>query len=286
MLTRASGIPVIEGAQAGNRAALSGTSRVYLINLKTLIHRILRALGWEVQRLRNANVEYQVLRDVFHYTGVSVLLDVGANVGQYGDLAFAAGFRGTLISFEAIPSVHGQLSKHAKKSGRSWIVAPCAALGSEEGTTFINISANSVSSSVLPMQKMHLNAAPDSKYIRREPVRIARLDGLTRDLLPAAGTLLIKVDTQGYEMEVMKGAAGLLQRTAALQLEISLAPLYEGAPTYLEMLSFVNSLGFRLFGIIPGFKDSKTGQTLQIDAIFVRGDRGETVAPTQWVNKS
>jgi len=120
-----------------------------------------------------------------HATGASIVRDVGANIGQCGDALLREGFNGTLVSFEAIPDVHGQLLEHAKRRSRSWLVAPCAALGSSNGQIEINI---------------------------------------------------------GYEMEVLKGATGLLGRTVALQLELSLAPLYDGAPTIAEVISFGGDL--------------------------------------------
>jgi hypothetical protein len=101
-------------------------------------------------------------------------------------------------------------------------------------------------------------------------VNISRLDEISVPLIPATGTILLKVDTQGYEMEVLKGAGGLLGRTVALQLELSLVPLYEGAPTIAQMISFAADNGFELFNLIPGFRDKRSGRLLQADGFFVR----------------
>ena len=84
---------------------------------------------------------------------------------------------------------------------------------------------------------------------------------------------MLKIDTQGYELHVLKGASGLLHRVVAMQLELSLVPLYEGAPTFSEMLSYMQSIGFEIFNIVPVFKDNRTGRVLQVDGYFVRGDR-------------
>jgi FkbM family methyltransferase len=238
--------------------------------IKIFVQRMLRRLGWELQRFERANVEQQVLTRVLRLTGADVVLDVGANTGQYGDLLFETGFQGTLISFEAIPSVHQQLSEHAKGKRRSWLVAPCAALGSKRGQININVSANSVSSSVLPMLAAHLDVAPHSRYVGKQWINVERLDDLALGLVPPAGKLLLKVDTQGYELEVLKGATGLLQRVAAVQLELSLTPLYEGGPTFLAMVAFMASAGFELFGIVPEFTDERSGRLLQVDGFFVR----------------
>lgn len=239
-------------------------------SVKASIKRLLRRFGWEVQRFENATVEQQVLKNILRATGVDVILDVGANTGQYAELAFDSGFDGTLISFEAIPSVHEQLSRHASAKREQWKVAPCAALGSSRGQIDINISANSVSSSILPMRGTHLDAAPDSRYVDKLTVSVDRLDALAREFVPASAVVLLKVDTQGYEMEVLRGATGLMRCIAAIQLELSLTPLYEGAPTFVEMVEFMASTNFDLFSIVPGLRDQRSGRLLQVDGFFVR----------------
>ncbi len=238
--------------------------------IKQLIQRFSRAVGLEVRRAKNANIEPLVLKSILDLTGATIVLDVGANLGQFGDLLFRGGFKGTLISFEAIPDVHSRLVQHAKSQRGSWLVAPCAALGSQRGRVEINIAGNSVSSSLLPMTRAHQDAEPRSKYFEKRLIDMVTLDELAPSVTPAAGNILLKVDTQGYEMEVLKGARSILGRTVALQLELSLTPLYEGAPTLVEMISFMKSQGYELFSLIPGFRDKRSGRLLQVDGFFVR----------------
>jgi FkbM family methyltransferase len=238
--------------------------------VKSLVRRFSRAAGLEVSRTRYANVEPTVLKSVLNATGATIILDVGANLGQFGDVVFRGGFRGTLVSFEAIPAVHGKLVQHAKRKAGSWVVAPCAALGSKRGQVEINIAGNSVSSSLLPMTRTHQDAEPKSKYLHKQLIDMMTLDELAPTVVPATGAILLKVDTQGYEMEVLKGATSILRRTVALQLELSLTPLYDGAPTLLEMVSFMKDQGYELFSIIPGFRDRQSGRLLQVDGYFVR----------------
>jgi FkbM family methyltransferase len=238
------------------------------------IKRALRRLGVVVRRLESSNEEYQVVKDALRAARADAVLDVGANIGQYGDLVLEAGFAGDLISFEAIPSVHERLVAHARARSRKWLVAPCAALGSKAGETVINIAGNSVSSSLLPMRSEHVAAAPESAYVRTEVVRVERLDELAAKLLRPDQRLMIKIDTQGYELEVLAGATGLLPQTMALQLELSLVPLYENAPAFVEVIQYLESRGFALFSIAPGFKDRRSGRLLQMDGIFLRAEGG------------
>jgi FkbM family methyltransferase len=168
-----------------------------------------------------------------------------------------------------LSAAHARLAARARRDSR-WIVAPRVALGSSKGSVDINVAANSVSSSVLAMNEAHLAAAPQSRYVATETVALERLDELLPTVFSSPGPVLLKMDTQGYEAEVLQGAAGILPRVAAIQMEISLVPLYEQTPTLLQTLGAMKDLGYELFQVIPGFRDGVTGQLLQLDGIFVR----------------
>jgi hypothetical protein len=84
--------------------------------------------------------------------------------------------------------------------------------------------------------------------------------------------LFLKIDVQGFEPQVLEGAARLLDRTQGVQLELSLAPLYEGQTLFLPLVDWLAKKGFELWALIPGFIDNKTGRMLQVDGIFFRPD--------------
>ena len=238
--------------------------------VKSTLQRFFRACGLEVRRLRSSNSEYQVLKDVLRASRADVVLDIGANLGQFAELVFEVGFRGTVISFEAQPQVHRELVKRAAARAPKWVVADCCALGSASGTIEMNISANSLSSSLLPMRREHADAAPASRYIAKQTVKLERLDAAAAGVVPPRASLLMKIDTQGYEREVLDGASGLLDRTVAVQLELSLVPLYEQAPSLVEMVTYLENRGFEMFGLVPVFRDQRDGRLLQVDGIFIR----------------
>jgi FkbM family methyltransferase len=245
---------------------------VYVTISRTLIQvakRSSRALGLEVQRLKSANTEEAITRNLLQTLQPVAVLDVGANVGQFAMGIRRLGYAGAIVSFEALPSVHARLTQRAAADS-NWVVAPCAALGSTSGTVEINVAANTASSSVLPMLEAHLRAAPQSQYVGTVAVPMARLDELSLPLLPLQGALMLKIDTQGYEREVLEGAAGILDRVVVLQVELSLVRLYQGAPTLAEMLVFMERLGFELFNVAPGFREKTSGRLLQADGFFVR----------------
>jgi FkbM family methyltransferase len=239
---------------------------------KSVLKRFFRACGLEVQRLRTSNSEYQVLKDALRASGAQVVIDVGANLGQFARQVFDTGFRGTVVSFEAQPDVHRELVRRAAaKSGPAkWIVADCCALGSSTGTVEMNISQNSLSSSLLPMKREHADAAPASRYVCKKTVKLARLDDVAPAAVPADVPLFMKIDTQGYEREVLDGAPRILERTVAVHVELSLLQLYEQAPSLVEMVTYLESRGFQLFGLLPVFRDDRDGRLLQVDGIFMR----------------
>ncbi len=243
-----------------------------IMKIKKFLQRLTRRLGWEIRPIATANIEQQVVKELLKLTRVTTVLDVGANTGQWGDLLFETGYDGRLISFEAVPSVHAALLAHAKRSGKPWDIAPCAALGSEPGQVVFNLSANTLSSSALPMRDRHVDCAPESAYVGQQTVSVERLDRLAAPFLQSDARLMLKIDTQGYELQVLIGASGLLDRVDCMQLELSLVSLYEGAPSFLQMIAQTKSLGFEIFNIVPVFKDYRSGQVLQADGYFLRAE--------------
>ena len=239
------------------------------MSIRSFAQNLFQRLGWDVRRTGYPSSEEILLARFLSVARPISVFDVGANIGQYGLSLRKCGFTGRIVSFEAIPSVHTRLSAVAAEDP-DWIVAPCCALGRAQGEARINLANNSVSSSLLPMLDAHLKAHPDSRYIANEAVRVERLDDIARLLLPDEGRILLKVDTQGYEEEVLAGADLVLRRVSAMQLELSLMPLYRGAPSLRRILEMCEGLGFQLHGLIPGIYEEKSGRLLQMDGLFVR----------------
>lgn len=239
------------------------------LSARGLIQNLFLRVGWDVRRSAYPSSEEVLLGRFLSVVHPTDVFDIGANAGQYGLSLRKCGFAGRVVSFEAIGSVHARLSAVAAKDG-NWIVAPRGALGRAPGEARINVSANSVSSSLLPMNAVHVRAAPGSGYVASEIVPVARLDDVARSLLQESTRLLLKIDTQGYEEEVLAGANEVLRSVIAMQVEMSLAPLYEGAPTLRRMLELCEGLGFRLHGLIPGFYDEASAKLLQVDGLFLR----------------
>jgi len=239
--------------------------------MKRFVRRSLIRLGWDLKRFDPATSEWAQLVRQLTFHEVNTVFDVGANVGQFASRLRDAGFQGRIISFEALASAHSKLTAQARRD-RHWIVAPRVALGDRDGSTNINISGNSVSSSVLPMLATHVSALPDAEYVASEAVDLRKLDTIASDYVSDADRTFLKMDVQGFEHYVLQGASRFLSRTVGIQMEMSLVPLYQGERLFDPMFHELEELGFELWSLVPGFVDWNTGRLLQVDGVFFRSE--------------
>lgn len=237
--------------------------------LKYVAKRAINATGYELRRLHPKwNPAFQLHRSLQHF-GVDLILDVGANAGQSSAELRTLGYDARIVSFEPLSDAHRQLVRAASHDAR-WIVHPRCALGDYDGTTVINISGNSVSSSLRPMLDAHRTAAAASGFVGSESVPIHRLDTVAPVYLRDSGRPFLKVDTQGFEKQVLAGARETLERMIGVHCELSLLPLYEGQALWDELRADLERAGFTLWSLHPGFTDPESGRTLQVDATFFR----------------
>jgi FkbM family methyltransferase len=228
----------------------------------------LRHAGLDLVRFEPTGHPDAKLKWLLEARGVDLALDVGANAGQFGLALRRLGYRGRILSFEPMSSAFAVLERRAVADG-NW-QAQRLALGDAEGTATLHVAGNSWSSSLLGMLPLHTKAAPDSAYVAEEQVRVTTLDAVLPGLAAQAGSILLKLDTQGYETRVLAGARQSLERVQCLHLEMSLAPLYEGEPVMCEMLARLEGMGFYLVGLEPRMWDRDTGRLLQVDGLLAR----------------
>jgi len=237
--------------------------------MKKFIRKILNKLGFDVHRLSVvADPNLQLLASM-HQKEIDIVFDIGANTGQFATEIRSKGFQGEIISFEPLTSARRSLLNKAERDSK-WLVHEQAAIGDQNGEIEINISGNSVSSSVFPMLEAHSSAAIDSIYVGKEVVPIVRLDSISHQYLHSESKLFIKIDAQGFEWQVLNGAVETLKRVQGVLCELSLVPLYEGQHLWLEVIDRLEASGFTLWAIQKGFTDPRNGRSLQVDAIFLK----------------
>jgi FkbM family methyltransferase len=195
------------------------------------------------------------------------VIDVGANAGQF-TVACANVFSGvTVHSFEPIPDCIAKLTRNVSKLG-SVRVYPVA-LGEQIGEIAFHINSLSQSSSILTLGDRHRRAFPRAREINTIKVRLSTLDVEMGSVLLQAPVLL-KVDVQGYELQVLHGATKTLERVDFILLEASFSQLYEGEKLFMEIVHAMDERGFEFLRPIAWLDDPRSGEVLQVDALFAR----------------
>jgi len=209
------------------------------------------------------------LVDILGRAEISLVLDIGANVGQYATYLRQSGYDGRIVSFEPLADAWATLDA-AAAGDDDWQVAPRMAIGEADGTVTVNRSAESDMSSILALDPAFLESSPSSAYVGQETVPVRRLDVVFGGHVRADDRVFVKIDTQGYERQVLAGAAGVIDAIAGFQVEMSLVPLYDGEAMFDELMARMRALGFAPHLLIPGYYSRHLGRMLQVDGVFLR----------------
>jgi FkbM family methyltransferase len=223
---------------------------------------IARRFGVEVGRYRSVEAR-RVGRG--HDRKIDLVLDVGANRGQYGLSLRAFGYTEKIVSFEPLAKPFAELLGRASNDPL-WECHQTA-LGDASGEATMNIASNIASSSFLPMLDAHKAARPSVTYVGVERVAVRRLDSFD---FPAGARILLKVDAQGFEAQVFTGTDDLWPLIRIVECELSLAPLYDGQPSFRTVIDYLGDRGFSIVDLDPFFYDPSDGRVLSIDAFFCK----------------
>ncbi len=245
--------------------------------IKLFAHRVARACGMDFARYNAANCAALRRAALLRERHVELALDVGANVGSYGEELRAHGFAGEILSFEPLAGAYERLAARAGADG-NWRACRTA-VGRAAGEAVLNVSGRDTSSSMLPMNAAHTAVAAESGYVSRETVPVDRVDALAARLSGNSGACLLKADVQGFELEVLEGAANILPRVQLIEIELSFVPLYQGAPSLARMLEYLEHRSFFPVSIDPVVTNPRNGCVLQVNAIFARVSPGKGGEP-------
>jgi FkbM family methyltransferase len=238
--------------------------------MKKSLQRAFQFIGLDVRRNRRFDSFDRSRQRLL--LGCSVVLDAGANEGQWAKSIRNSGWTGPIVSFEPISSIAEKLQSEARDD-EGWSIHAIG-LGSATKQQSINVSDNlGSSSSFFQIEDRVLKVEPSAQFIRSEEVEIRRLDELS--CVNGGDLVFLKADVQGFELEVLSGAAGFIEQVVAIELECSLVPLYVGQPNMAQVMATCEALGFAPIQIRPGFADLHNGDLLQVDVLFerIRGDQ-------------
>ena len=215
------------------------------------------------------------LRDLLQVHRVGTVVDVGANLGQFGLRLRKSGFQGTILSIEPMRQARAKLEQVAALHP-PWRVFPNA-LGSRAEEKKLQIFKDDTFSS------LHSVTAEGKRifgsYVEAQAEEVVKIETLDRLLLGnlrqgIQGPVLLKTDTQGHDLEVLQGGVEFLKQTSVVLTEAAVEVIYEGAPVFTEILQFLKEKGFEASGFYPFSHRPETLAMIEFDAFFVRKKDG------------
>lgn len=233
---------------------------------------IARLFGYDLINTRHSDLRIEhLLARIFRTLDINCVIDVGANKGQYGTLLRKMGYSGVIHSFEPLPSCQPALEQLAAQDGR-WQIYPFA-LGSRSESRVIQVFAESMLSSFhVPTEHVNEQFPGASDVIGSEQVELRKLDDLFDKIVLGIDSprVFLKLDTQGYDVDVFRGAATCIQHVVVLQTELSVVPLYDGMPDYVEALQTFRQVGFEPAGMYPIYRLSNEWVIGEIDCVMIK----------------
>ena len=214
----------------------------------------------------------RLIRVLDHYD-INLVLDVGANVGQYGQRLRRGGYEGRIVSFEPLNKAHAALAQ-AASDDPNWEVAPRMALGDSDQPVMLNVSAESDMSSVLEFTPDMGRLLDSSAYVGSETASQARLEAVFAKFVESGERVALKIDTQGTEHRVLAGARGVLKRIPVIQTELAIVPVYQEEPGFVDMIQKLDDLGYTPTLFMPGYFNRRTARLIGMDGVFVRRGDG------------
>lgn len=178
--------------------------------------------------------------DFLKSRNVSIVLDVGANIGQYARSLRTRGYEGSIVSFEPVRAAYAilceQMSGDKYWSGRNY------GLGDRRGAENMNVSENSLYSSMMAQTEFATKFDPAAKVSYQESIELFPLDDIFEEFSRKA--TFLKVDTQGFEEKVLRGAQRALPFLCGIQLELPIEHLYEGTWSLSHAIAELDKYGF------------------------------------------
>jgi FkbM family methyltransferase len=234
----------------------------YPLRFLALLGKVLtqRSLVHEMPRLTPQRVWFQKM-------GIKTVLDVGSYIGSFAYAIRHILPDARIYSFEPLQDNYAQLVKNLTPFGN--FQAFNTAIGEHTGEMEFHRSDFSPSSSVLEMGELHRQAFPQAAHSTALLVPIARLDDYLGKL-SLTSPVFLKIDVQGYEDAVLRGAGQVLKQVDFLEIEVSYQPLYSGQVLFEGIHQLLTQAGFRFAGNLDSMLSPLDGSILQSDALFIR----------------
>ncbi|MBS0364711.1 MAG: FkbM family methyltransferase [Proteobacteria bacterium] len=208
------------------------------------------------------------LRTLLGKYQVDCVLDVGANMGQFHDFLLGAGWRGPVLSFEPVSTYYSAI---AARAGGNWRCFNYA-LGNEDARLEIKVFDSPGLASIRPPDLQSMDALLPRGNVsleRTETITVRRLQDVLPEVAPQARRILLKTDTQGYDLEVFRGAGDMRERLSVLWAEVSFLPIYKESPLFQQALAEYTMAGFEVSSMFPVSHDPAL-RAIEFDCVLVR----------------
>lgn len=233
--------------------------------------RFVNTLGLDVERWPHSNSLDHLISEVLLKYQIDAVIDVGANVGDWSRTIRRLGYAGFILSVEPVAGPFEELRRRSA-GDHKWVVVN-RAVGSREGQVEMRVARSSTTSSLLPAAQEYVERYEGSRTIGTQAIQMMTLDTLVNELPASSQRILLKIDTQGYDMHVLDGATAALNQVVALQMEVSLVANYDGASNDIDaVMGRTRELGFVPSGFYPIERDLLLRLT-EMDGVFVRPGR-------------
>jgi FkbM family methyltransferase len=234
-----------------------------------LYQRIARLFGYEVIKCKKHPTLQSHLLNLIEQYDIDLILDVGANRGQFAEGLWRQGYRGEIHSFEPVAE-NVRILEQKRGTRQDWHVHPVA-LGDRPGSTVIHVTQASDLSSILsPNEFGRQRCREHIHQVAEQTVDVWTIDDALRKHVPDAEhrRILLKMDTQGYDLNVFAGSAEHRSSIRCILTELSLIPIYEGMPHYLDALRTFEDAGFAVTGLYPVTRNADFS-LVEMDCVLV-----------------
>jgi FkbM family methyltransferase len=239
------------------------------MKITKLLKKGFKYFGYDLVRL-NGGLGYGTLENellkIIKEINVDLILDIGANKGQFGAMMYDYGYSNKMLSFEPLSEMY-KLLTDCSGAFEKWHIYERCCIGDSETTTNINVSNMVGNSSIMPIKSTKYNVQ-QSHYIASEEVKQITLETLNHDaLIKASKNIFIKMDVQGFEHIILSKLKDINYKVAGFYIELSLVNLYEGQEDYLYICKQLKDLGYDLVYIVP--ESIRNGRMIQFNGVFL-----------------
>lgn len=232
-----------------------------------MIKYIFNLFGYELTKKRESLTLNTHLKQLIDKYEIDLVIDVGANTGQFGKFLRKIGYEGDILSFEPVSSTFERLRENSA-SDRRWKITKLA-LGNKKGTETINVFDSTDFSSLLAPNEFGKQTFKQIRTSQTETIDIDTLDNiLASDRQLASRKIFLKMDTQGYDLNVFIGARNSVNSIVAILSEISFLPIYDGMPDYHQVLKEFEASGFVVTGLFPVTRNEDLSM-IEMDGVLV-----------------